>query len=426
MHLLRPSKDNNICIMSSDQRFDSLLKHPDFLKLWAAQIGSAFGSRITRTVLPMIAILTINATPNEIAILSALGFAPGLLVAFFAGGHIDRNKRRPLLIATDLIRAALIFSVPLAAYFSTMSMMQLYVVAAIVGAATSIFQIADNAYLPRLVEKDQLVDANSKLEASDAVAEASGPGIAGLLVSLFSAPVAMIFDAVTYLWSALMLSFIKKPEPEPAKRTAEDSLLKDAILGFMSCAKHPIVGPILAAEILMTLAGGIYVTLYMVLALRTLALDPLTIGLIISLGGIAGFFGAMVAKPVADKLGLRNTLIITALLGQLADFAIPFAAAFPQHGIALLSLQQIAGDFFMTIFVIQAISLRQREMPDHVLARANATFQLLTGMAIPFSALMAGPISMWIGITNTLWIAAIGGVLALPVLLLIKSAPKST
>ena len=406
--------------MSNASKPASLFKHPDFLKLWAAQIGSAFGSRITRTVLPMIAILTINATPNEIAILSALSFAPGLIVAFFAGGYIDRNKRRPLLIATDLVRAALIFSVPIAAHFSAISMMQLYVVAAIVGAATSIFQIADNAYLPRLVAKDQLVDANSKLEATDAVAEASGPGIAGLLVSLFSAPIAMIFDAVTYLWSALMLSFIKKPEPAPTAKTDEDSLLRDAILGFRSCIKHPIVGPILAADTLMTLAGGIYVTLYMVVALRTLALAPFTVGVIISLGGIAGFFGALAANPVATKFGLRNTLIVTMVIGQLANFGIPLSAAFPQYGVALLSFQQVAGDFFMTIFVIQALSLRQREMPEEVLARANATFQLTTGMVIPLSALLAGPISMWIGITNTLWIAAISAMFALPILLMIK------
>ncbi|WP_299348656.1 hypothetical protein, partial [uncultured Maritalea sp.] len=206
----------------------------------------------------------------------------------------------------------------------------------------------------------------------------------------------------------------------PTKKNADDSLLRDAILGFKSCVEHPIVGPLLAASTLMTLAGGIYITLYMVVALRTLALDPFTVGVIISLGGISGFFGALFAKPFAQKLGIRNTLIVTMVLGQLANFGIPLAAVFPDFGIAFLSFQQLAGDFFMTIYVIQAISLRQREMPDHILARANATFQLTTGMVIPLSALMAGPISMWIGITNTLWIAAIGGMFALPILLMIK------
>lgn len=404
------------------EQSNSLLKHPDFLKLWAAQIASAFGSRITRTVLPIIAISTINASATEIAILSALSFAPGLVVAFFAGGYIDRNKKRPLLIATDLIRAALILSIPLAAHFSAMSMMQLYLVAASVGAATSVFQIADNTYLPRLVGKNQLVDANSKLEATEAVAEASGPGIAGWLASVFGGPIALIFDAMTYLWSAMMLSFIKKPEPDATPKTSEDNLFRDAMQGFRACLDHPIVGRLLFANIVLTLAGGFYVTLYMIVALRTLALDPFLVGLIISLGGVSGFIGALAAKPVAQKFGLRNTLIGTAICGQLANFAIPLAATFPAYGVYLLGFQQLAGDFFMTIFVIQAVSLRQREMPDHVLARANATFQFTAGIAVPIGALVSGPIAELIGLPFTLWIAAIGALIALPILASIKKA----
>ncbi len=399
---------------------NSLLKHPDFMRLWSAQIGSAFGSRITRTVLPIIAILLIDADPNEIAILSALSFAPGLIVAFFAGGFIDRNQKRPLLIVTDLVRAALIFSIPLATFFGSITMMQLYIVAALVGAATALFQIADNAYLPRLVEKDQLVEANSKLEATDAVAEAAGPGIAGLLVSLVTAPVAMMVDGFTYLWSALMLTRIKKQEPEKQARGENDNLLSDAIAGLKACTNHPVVGPILAAETLLAFFGGTYLTLYMIVGLRTIGLDPFTLGVIISLGGVGGFLGAMAAAPMAQKLGLRTTLLITLALGQLSNFFIPLAAAMPELGAAFLALQQIAGDIFMTIFVIQALSLRQRVMDENLLARANATFQLTTGIAVTISALLAGPLTIMFGIAPVLWGAAIGSMLALPIMWLAK------
>lgn len=399
---------------------NSLLKHPDFMRLWSAQIGSAFGSRITRTVLPIIAILLIDADPNEIAILSALSFAPGLIVAFFSGGFIDRNQKRPLLIVTDLARAALIFSIPLAAFFGSITMIQLYIVAALVGAATALFQIADNAYLPRLVEKDQLVEANSKLEATDAVAEAAGPGIAGLLVSLVTAPVAMIVDGLTYLWSALMLTRIKKQEPEKQARGENDNLLSDAIAGLKVCTNHPVVGPILAAETLLAFFGGTYLTLYMIAGLRTIGLDPFTLGVIISLGGVGGFLGAMAAAPMAQKLGLRTTLLITLALGQLSNFFIPLAAAIPEFGAAFLALQQIAGDIFMTIFVIQALSLRQRVMDENLLARANATFQLTTGIAVTISALLAGPLTIMFGIAPVLWGAAIGSMLALPIMWLAK------
>lgn len=399
---------------------NTLLKHKDFMRLWSAQIGSAFGSRITRTVLPIIAILLIDANPNEIAILSALSFAPGLIVAFFAGGFIDRNQKRPLLIVTDLVRAALIFSIPVAAFFGSMSMLQLYLVAGFVGAATALFQIADNAYLPRLVRKEQLVEANSKLEATDAVAEAAGPGIAGLLVSIITAPIALIVDGFTYLWSAMMLARITKQEPEKQARGENDNLLSDAIAGLKACTSHPVVGPILAAETLMAFFGGAYMTLYMIVGLRTIGLDPFTLGVIISLGGLGGFLGAMAAAPIANKLGLRRTLLLTLLLGLSFDLFIPLAATLPQYGVPLLALHQIAGDIFLTIFVIQALSLRQRVMDDQVLARANATFQLTTGIAMTTSALLAGPLTMLFGITTVLWVAAIGSLLALPIIWLAK------
>lgn len=399
---------------------NTLLKHKDFMRLWSAQIGSAFGSRITRTVLPIIAILLIDASPNEIAILSALSFAPGLIVAFFAGGFIDRNQKRPLLIATDLMRAGLIFSIPIAAFFGSMTMVQLYLVAALVGAATALFQIADNAYLPRLVEKDQLVEANSKLEATDAVAEAAGPGIAGLLVSLITAPVAMMVDGLTYLWSALMLTRIKTQEPEKQARGENDNLLSDAIAGLKACTGHPVVGPILAAETLMAFFGGTYMTLYMIVGLRTIGLDPFLLGVIISLGGVGGFLGAIAAAPMANRLGLRTTLLLTLTIGLAFDFFIPLAASFPQFGAGLLALHQLGGDIFLTIFVIQALSLRQRVMEENVLARANATFQLTTGIAMTISALLAGPLTMLFGIAPVLWGAAIGSILALPIMWLAK------
>ncbi|MFY0575023.1 hypothetical protein ACN28S_12195 [Cystobacter fuscus] len=142
-----------------------LWSHPDFLRLWGAQIVSAFGSRITRTALPILALLTLQATPTEIAVLSALGVAPGLLVGLFMGGHVDRAAKRPLLIGADVVRALLLLTLPLAARFGALSMPQLYLVAAAVGAATTLFQIADNSYLPTLVDKALLVEANARLEA---------------------------------------------------------------------------------------------------------------------------------------------------------------------------------------------------------------------------------------------------------------------
>ena len=165
----------------------------DFLNLWAAQTVSAFGSRITRTALPIVAILMIDATPTEIGLLSALSVGPSALVGLLLGGWIDRSTKRTVLIGTDLIRGILLLTVPLAALFKILAIEQLYVVAASVGALTAVFQIADHAYLPALIGRHQLVEGNTKLETTDAVAEVGGPSLAGVLVDMISEVVPLVW-----------------------------------------------------------------------------------------------------------------------------------------------------------------------------------------------------------------------------------------
>ena len=189
-----------------------LWRHADFLRLWAARVGSAFGSRITRTVLPVIALLALSASPTEVAVLSVMSVAPGVLVGLFVGGAVDRRAKRPLLIGADLLRAVLIFSVPLAAWTGALAMPQLCMVAALVGAATTLFQIADSSYLPALLGAEQLVEGNAKLEATDAVSEAGGPAVAGVLVQVLSAPMALVIEGLLYLFSATMLARIRQRE----------------------------------------------------------------------------------------------------------------------------------------------------------------------------------------------------------------------
>jgi hypothetical protein len=235
-----------------------LWRHPDFLRLWGAQIASAFGSRITRTALPVIAILTLHATPAQVAALSALGVAPGVFVGLLAGGRVDRSAKRPLLIGADLVRAALVFTIPAAAWLGVLAMPQLCLVAAAVGAATALFQIADNSFLPALIGPEALVEGNARLEATEAVAEAAGPGVAGILIQALTAPVAVLIDGVSYLWSALLLAGIRVHEaPAPASGQAP-TLRGDVAAGFRASLAHPLVGPALVAEGVLSFFGGFF------------------------------------------------------------------------------------------------------------------------------------------------------------------------
>jgi MFS family permease len=191
-----------------------LWRHRDFLRLWAAQAISAFGSRITRTALPIIAVTTLDQPEAVVGLLAAMQLAPGVVLAMLAGGFVDRSRKRRILIAADLIRAALVASLTLVWALGALSMVQVVAVGAGVGAATALFQITDVAYLPVLIGRRRLVEGNAKLETTEAVAEITGPASAGVLIAALGAPLAVAIDAASYLWSALMLGRIRSSDDD--------------------------------------------------------------------------------------------------------------------------------------------------------------------------------------------------------------------
>jgi MFS family permease len=400
--------------------FGGLWRHADFLRLWSAQALSAVGSRVTRTVLPMLAILTLRASPMEIAILGTLSLAPGVIVGLFAGGPVDRAAKRPLMIASDLLRALILFSVPVAAWFGALGMPQLYLVAALVGAASTLFTIADGSYLPVLIAPEDLVEGNAKLKATDAIAEYAGPSVAGPLVQLLTAPGAILVDVASYLWSALLLSRIRtrpalavsSPEAPSAGR-----VLEDIAIGYRACLTHPLVGPNLIAEAAMFLFTGFYQTLYMLIMLRPLGFSPSTAGLVVGIGGIGAFLGSLLAAPLGRRLGAKGALVAGAIIAQGASLLVPLSLTFPKLGVLCLGAQQLLGDTFFMVYAVQSVSLRQRELASEVLGRANATFQANFAAVLTAGALIAGWLTGTIGIAATAWIASIGALAGAAVLL---------
>ena len=191
----------------------SLWRHADFRRLWSAQAISAFGSRITRTALPIIAVKALGEPESIIGILAAMQLAPGVVLALFAGGFVDRGRKRRILVAADLIRAAAVASLTVAWLVGVLSMVHVIVVGAVVGAASALFQITDVAYLPALIGASQLSAGNAKLEATEAIAEITGPASAGGLIAALGAPLAVAIDAASYVWSAFMLGRIRAVEP---------------------------------------------------------------------------------------------------------------------------------------------------------------------------------------------------------------------
>lgn len=384
----------------------------DFRALWMAQGVSALGSRVTRTALPAIAVLSVGGSPLELGILSAVTVGPGALVALLAGGRIDRGRKRPVLVAADLVRAALVLTLPLAAWWGALTMMQLYVVAALVGMATAVFAITDNAYLVHLVEDDELVAANARLETTESIAEIVGPGLAGVLIEAITAPFAMVVDAASYVLSAAFLRRIRVDEPSDTS-TAPRSLRRDLEEGLRAVWNEPRVRPHLIVTALQTLADGFFFALYMIYTLDVLGISIGAIGLVISVGGIGALFGATLSKWFAG----RTRLFLAFAFAQAAAILIPLAEDAVFAGLALLVLHQLLSDGFEVAYQVHAISHRQRYLARGVLARANGIFTATETILLPLAALGAGAFAEVVGIRTALFVAvAFGLVASLPLL----------
>lgn len=408
------------------RRSAPLWRHAAFNRLWAAQILSAFGNRITRTALPIIAVTTLAATPVEAAILAALSLAPTILAGLFGGGFVERSNKLRLMVAMDLIRFAAVIAAPIAWAFHVLSFPLLCVIAAVASLASALFVNADVSVLPRLVGKEQTVAANSRLQATESMAELTGPGAAGVLIDLLTAPIAIIVDAFTFLWSAFWLFRIPKENGAPAEAAKSEAesplaaLREDFTVGFRALIRRPSLRAITLALGVFYLAAGAFGALYTIFMLRDAGLSPTGMGLIISVGGVSALIGSFVARPLADKIGFGPAVVFgfgIALCGML--MLIP-ATMLPAYAPYFLVAQQLLGDAGFMIFMILQTSLSQTLLPEHEIARANGFNQVLSGLAMTVSILAWGALGEIIGVSTA--IAAAAGLGALGILPLLTPA----
>jgi MFS family permease len=408
----------------------ALWSQSDFLRLWCAQTVSSFGARITRTALPMAAILAINASPLSLGILSALSQAPALVVGLLAGGFVDRTSRRKILIASDLLRAALLLTVPVAAILHRLTMPELYAVATIVGGLSVLFEIADHAYLPSLIGQADLIEGNTKLNLTDSIAEIGGPAVGGLLVQLLTAPIAIVANAITYLISAFFLSGIAKSEAPPDHTSERVSLLQDLAAGARAIFHDEIVRSLFLMFAILPLFGSFFAALYTFYAIRILGLSPTMLGVTIGVGGVGAIAGAAIAPMISRRIGIGPAIIVTSLAGTLFYLLVPLARGSTTTATAMLMAAQFGGDALMVVAVVLATTVRQTSVPNQVLGRVAAAFQAAAGLCGVTGALLGGFLGGLIDARATLWIA-VAGYFLLPAIGLfsplkaLKSLPKS-
>jgi MFS family permease len=391
-----------------------LWRHPDFLKLWSAETVSMFGSQVGQLALPLVAILVLDATAFEVAALGTVLFLPFIIFTLPAGVWVDRLRRRPLLIAGDLGRFVLLATVPVAYVADVLSLAQLFVVAFLVGFCQVFFDVAYQSYLPSLVEREQIIDGNSKLEISRAGAQVGGPGLGGVLVELLTAPYAVLVDSVSFLGSALFLMRIRRLE-EPPMRTSEDGS-KPSLWVELKEGLHFVLGnPNLRAQAGCTATSNFFSTLafsiLLVFAVRVLDLSPGLIGVMFSIGAAGSLVAAVTAMRLSRRFGIGPTTIATAALFGPAMLLIALAPP-GNEAIPFLAAAQLLIGFSAVVYNIVQLSYRQAICPPRLQGRMNSVMRFMVWGTIPLGALLGGALATWIGLRETIFIGAIGGGLA--------------
>jgi MFS family permease len=393
---------------------DSVLANRDFIKLWAGETVSLIGTQVTQFAMPLVAILTLNATVFQVGVLNALRFLPLIPLSLLAGVLLDRRRRRPVLICCALGSAVLIGLVPLSSAIGVLSMGLLYVVTTLVGTLNMTFDVGALSYVPFLVEPRHLSQANGKLQASFAVAGIAGPGVAGLLVGLITAPVTLSVDAVSYLFSALGLVSIRKTEPEPKAPERRPSIRRSIAEGFRAVYGSRLLRVLLAQSAALNVGFGAVSTVFVVYAIRVLSLSPVKLGLAVGALAAGALFGSLFATRARMALGLGRALAVS-IVGVSAG---PLLLVIPRGASPLSMLVIIAGWLShgcgISIWNVNTITLRQTVTPQRLLARMNATYRMLLFGALPVGAMAGGLLGSAVGLRSALVISVIA--LTTPVL----------
>ena len=379
----------------------------DFRWLLVGQTTSQFGAQVSGVAIPLLAVLSLGATPFQLGVVSAsstIGFA---LIGLPAGAWVDRFRRRPLLVASDLARAVLLGSVPVAALFGVLTLTQLIVVALLTGFARVFFDVGYQSYLPSVVGKDRVLAGNAALETIRASGQVAGPGAGGWLVSAIGAANVVLVQAVTFVVSAVALLAIRAPEN--VVRRESRGLWDEIREGLVYVARHPVLRAIAVTSAINNFAFAIASAVNLVFLVRTLRLTPAWIGVVLAAGSATAMLGAAVTPRLARRFGperiIWGSLVVAGVLGLL----VPLAQ--PGWFVMLAVIGFAAGELGQIVYAISSVSLRQRIVPAQLLGRVGATMRFVLMGLFPLGALLGGVAGSTIGPRGTLWIS--GALIAL-------------
>lgn len=390
-----------------------------FRNFWAGQTISLFGDQITLLALPLAAVIVLDANAATMGYLFAAALAPNLLFSLHAGAFVDRRgRRRATMIATDLGRAALLASVPVAYGLGVLTLPQLYVVAFLEGTLSVLFYVSYSTLFTALVPRERYVEGNQLVNGSRAFSFVGGQSLAGFLVQVFSAPFALLADALSFLVSALFLSRVEAGEP-PTEQAERGHLAA----GARFIRRTPLLSASLASTATVNFFNFVFFSLFILYVTRELHVRPGTLGLVLGAGAVGGLLGAFLTGRIARRIGIGPAFMLGSILFPAPFLLVPLAGGAHLVVVALLFLAEFGSGFGVMMLDITIGSIQQALIPDRLRARVSGAYMVVNYGVRPLGSLLGGLLGSTIGLRPTLWLAAIGGLCAV-IFLLPSPAPR--
>ena len=379
-----------------------LTRNSAFMHLWAGQTAAQVGFQVGTLATSAIAITVLHASETQIGVLSGLQTLAFLIVGLPAGAWVDGWRKRHVMIAANLARIAALVSIPTAYAFFSLTIAHLMVVAALLGLSTVFFDVAYQSYVPMIASKRYIGAANGRLEASYQVGRAGGPGLGGWLLGVLAPPLAYLLTASTYVCSTWAIWRIRTPEPRPAHSDA--SLRSQIVEGLSFVRGQRLLFPLFSCIACAAFAGAGIQVLLPILVLRTLGMSATQLGLLLSAGALGGILGALTRSAWITRLGIGRCIVITNIVGISALLAQPASVHVPVAAAWVIACSGVVSSYFITIYNVTQMSLRQEICPPDMLGRMNAIFRFAVWGVMPLGSFVAGIIASWVGVEATMYI----------------------
>jgi MFS family permease len=387
----------------------ALWHHRDFLKLWTGQSISELGSQVSQLAIPWLAAVELHASPLAFSLLGVLGFLPFILFALPAGVWVDRLRRRQILIVGDSTRAVLLALIPILWAAGLLQIWHLLVLEFVIGIFTVFFDVAYQSYLPALIEREHLIDGNSKLQLTVSIAQIGGPTLSGTLIAAITAPYAIVVDAVSFAISSVFMIGMKHRENLPRQDAAEPRphMWPQVKEGLAWVVGNRNLRAIAGCTGTSNFCSGLMFSIVILYMVRVLHLSSIQAGAVFAVGSAGSIAGALLANRLGKKFGVGSAIVFMAVIFSFGGLAYPLAPeSFP---LPVLMAGQLLFGFSAVAYNILQVSYRQAITPERLQGRMNAAMRWIVWGTIPLGTLAGGALAQATSLHTALWVGALLG-----------------